>query len=180
MAVIKMDEYEEYPVLPDNSIIITTVTDLTVKDVNGQNGTWQKLELTFRVDGIQATGDGSPVEGYESLVGGKIWGSVPFRFTDSPENKLKQWVEAIFGMELAVGFELDTDLLTNKKVRAITSSYAKKSIDPRTGQPFRQHQVDALLPFGSTPQPAMSGAPAAALDAWSNPPATPVLEDPGF
>lgn len=160
MATIKMEEYEEFPVLPADSIIHTKVTNLELKEVPGRNGSWEKLEFTFTITGIQATGDGTPVENYESLIGSKIWGSVPFRFVNSPDNRLKQYVEAILGMEVGVGFELDTDLLTNRKVRAITDTYDKKTINPRTGKPYKQHQVSTLLPWGETAAAAPATVPA--------------------
>lgn len=164
MATIKMEEYEEFPVLPADSIILTKVTDLELKEVPGRNGSWEKLEFTFTITGIQVTGDGSPVENYEALIGSKIWGSVPFRFVNSPDNRLKQYVEAILGMEVGVGFELDTDLLTGRKVRAITDTYDKKTINPRTQKPYKQHQVSTLLPFGGETV-AAAPAPVAAVAA---------------
>jgi hypothetical protein len=179
---IVMEEYEEFPVLPAESIVSLKVTSLEVKEVSGSKGSWQKLEITFKILGIQAVGDGGPTDPYDSLITSKIWGSVPFRFTDSPENKLKQWVEALLGMELSTGFELDTDLLVDRKVRGITSTYDKKSMDPRTGKPFKNHQIDSLLPASgevlssatASPAPTAMGswgaAPTAAADPWATDP----------
>ena len=170
MATIKMEEYEEFPVLPADSIILTKVTDLEVKEVPGRNGSWEKLEFTFTITGIQVTGDGTPVENYEQLIGSKIWGSVPFRFVNSPDNRLKQYVEAILGMEVGVGFELDTDLLTGRKVRAITDTYDKKTLNTRTGKPYKQHQVSTLLPFGGGETAAATPVSVpAAKSTWDQP-----------
>ncbi len=159
MAKIVMEEWEEFPVLPDDSIIHTTIEKIEVRDVPGRDGKsgWQKLEFTFKIDGIQVVGDGSSMEKYESLVGSRIWGSVPARFNTSPENKLKQWVEAILGLAVDAGFELETDLLERRKVRAITSHYDKKTVNPTTGRPYRQHQVESLLQFGGA---SVAAAPA--------------------
>lgn len=172
MAKILMEEYEEYPVLPADSIIQVKVEDCSVKEVNGQRGTWNKLEFTFKIMSV-------PSPEYDSLITGKIWGSVPFRFTDSVENKLRQWVEALLGMELSAGFELDTDLLIGREARAIISNYDKKATDPRTGLPFKQHQVDTLLPKTGGPltaadlrtQPSQpQPTPVAAGGGWDDPP----------
>lgn len=158
MAKVVLENFDEFPVLPEGSIIHTRVEDVVEREVNGKNGTWKKLEFTFKITDIQTTGDGSPTEKYESLVGSKIWGSCPFRFVNSPDNRLKQFVEAILGMTVDVGFELDTDLLVGKKVRAITNQYDKKTINSATGKPFKGQQVDALLPMGT----ATVGSPAQA------------------
>jgi hypothetical protein len=170
MASITMQEFEEFPTLPAGSIIHTTVKAVEVKTVPGRNGKddWQKLEFTFNIDAIQSIDGGGQASEYESLIGSKIWGSTSFKLTSSPENKLRQWTEAILGMEIAPGFELDTDLLVGRKVRVITSTYDKKTMNPRTGQPFKQHQADALLPFGG--ETAFAGATTGA--GWATGPAT--------
>jgi hypothetical protein len=179
MAKITMEEYEEYPVLPAESIVFLKVESLEVKDVSGNKGSWQKLEFTFKLLGVQVTGDGSPIDDYDQLITRKIYGSVPFRFNDSAENRLKQWVEALFGMELAAGFELDTDLLVNREARGITSTYDKRTVDPRTGKPFKNHQIESLLPKAgqvmSTPAPVPAaagnwGAPPASTGGWGDEP----------
>jgi hypothetical protein len=172
MPIITMEEYEEFPVLPAESIVFLKVDSLEVKDVTGNKGSWQKLEFAFKLLGIQATGDGSPIENYDALITRRIFGSVPFRFNDSPENRLKQWVEAILAMELSKGFELDTDLLVDRKVRGITSTYEKKTTDPRTGRPFKNHQIESLLPNQGQVLTSQAASPApAAIGAWGAPPA---------
>lgn len=150
MAKIVMDEYTERSVLPDSSIVFLKVDSQETKEVDGKNGKWQKLEFTFKLLGIQVLGDGGDISEYDDLIGGKIFGSVPFTFTDSPENKLKQWVEALLGMELVKGFELDTDILDRREARGITRQFDKRAIDVHTGKPFRGHGIDSLLPKGGT------------------------------
>ena len=152
MAKIILEEQPEFAVLPAESILHLKVEEVSVKDVDGRNGSWQKLEFKFKILGIQAIGDGGQPEDYESLITQHIWGSVPFRLTDSAENKLRLWAESILQMELGVGFELDTELFLRREVRGITSTYNKRATDPRTGQPFKAHQVESLLPKGGSPQ----------------------------
>jgi len=165
MARITLTEQQDFSVVPVDSILLLKIEEITVQTVTGgKNGDWEKLNFKFKVLDIQATGDGSSKDGYSDLIGGIIYGSVPFKLTTHPENKLRQWVEAIFGMELPEGFELDTDLLEGKTVRGITSQYQTKKTDA-AGNPFTRHQVDSLLSYGSVP--VGSVPPAAKPDPWA-------------
>lgn len=147
MPRITMTDQPDFAVLPTDSIVLLKIEETSIRDVDGKNGKWQKLNVKFKVLDLQAIGDGSSKTDYESLIGDTMWGSVPFKLTTNPENKLRQWVEAIFGMELSQGFELDTDLLDGRTVRGITSQYASKTTDA-AGNPFMRHQVESLLPYG--------------------------------
>lgn len=177
MAVIKMEEFQEFPTLPVETILHLKVDSTSVREVKSERGNWSKLEFKFKILGIQASGDGSPLDQYDVMIGQHIWGSVPFKFNDSPENKLKQWVEALLGMEVGIGFELETELLENKQCRGITGQYEKRNIDPRTGKPFKSHQIDSLLPVGGQPlqhgggwgASAMPAAPQPLADPWAAP-----------
>jgi hypothetical protein len=160
MAKITVEEQKDWSVLPSDSILHLKVDEVEIKEVQGQHGPWQKVEIKFKVLGIQAIGDGSPVEGYEDVIAGPIWGSVPFKLTDSAENKLRQWAEAILGMELGLGFELDTDYFLGRECRGITTQYDKRAKDPKTGMPFKGHQIDALLPKGTYGTVQTAPAPA--------------------
>ena len=160
MARLIVEEQPEYSVLPQDSIILVKIEGMEIVELNGNNGPWEKLNLTFKILDVVQPGDGSPSSKYADAVGSKIWGGVPFKLTSSPENKLRLWAEAIFGMELGVGFELDTDLFAGKTVRAVTTTYTNKQGHPR-------HQVQSLLPYA---QSAVGAAPAAA------PAATPAVD----
>lgn len=140
MPKITVEHQEEFVTFPENTILHLKVDEVEVREVQGNRGTWEKLEIKFKVLGVQASGDGSPVESMESAIGSPIWGSVPFRASDSPENRLRQWAEAILGMELGVGFEFDTDVFEGRQVRGVTSQYTK-----RNGK--QAHQIDSLLPL---------------------------------
>lgn len=176
MAHITMEKWEERPVLPADSILLLKVQEISLRERTGQNGnTFTKLEFKFKILDIQNTGDGSPKEDYEALISTSVFGSVPFRLNDSPENKLKQWTEAILGMELAVGFDLDTDLLEGKTVRGVTSTYDKRTTNPVTGKPFKGVQVDSLLPVGGG---AAAQRPLSAWDAPPTPAATAAASTP--
>jgi hypothetical protein len=177
MAKIKMEEQDEILTFPVDSILELKIEEANVETVQGRNGPWEKVAFKFKVLGIQAIGDGSPVAAYENWITQNIYGSVPFRLTDSPENKLRIWAEAIFRQELGVGFELDTDMFVGRQVRGLTSQYESKSRDA-SGNPVKRHQIETLLPYGAStqppaatpaptqqaPAPAAAGAPA--QDPW--------------
>jgi hypothetical protein len=146
MPKIIAEEHKDFQLLPPDSILYLRVADLEVRDVERRNGgSWQKLEFTFDVTGIQRIGDGSNPANYGEVVGSKIWGSCPFKLTDSPDNRLKRWIEAILGLEITAGFELDTDYLLKRECRGISSTYDKRNKDPRTGLPYKGHQIEDLL-----------------------------------
>lgn len=171
MAKIILEEQPDFATLPPDSILELLVEEASVRTIEGRNGPWQKVECKFKILGIQATGDGSPVENYDSLVTQSIWGSVPFRLTDSPENKLRQWAEAILQVELGLGFELDTDMFERRQCRGVTSQYDAKTKDPSTGLPFKRHQVEFLLPKSGnvTAKPLVAAASTPApLDPWGS------------
>lgn len=152
MAKLVVEEQKDFALLPVDSILLLKVDEMKEIELQGTHGPWTKLEIKFKILGIQAVGDGGDPGIYEDMIAGPIWGSVPMRLTDSPDNKLRQWAEAILGVQLGVGFELDTDLFAGRTVRGITSQYKKKQPDAQ-GNPIWKHQIDALLMAGSAPAP---------------------------
>lgn len=148
MARITAEEQVEYPTLPKDSILLLRIESVKIDTLDGRNGSWEKINFFFNILAIQVTGDGSPVDKYQSLIGQTIKGSPgTFRLTDSRENRLKLWTEAILGVEVGVGFELDTDFFMNRQVRGVTSTYEKRATDS-FGRHFEGHQVESLLPVG--------------------------------
>lgn len=154
MVKLTVEEQVEYPVLPPDSILFLKVESVTTKTVNeGTSNAWQKCEFKFKILGIQHTGDGSPVQAYDLLIGQNIFGSVPARITNHPENKLRMWAEAILGMDLGIGFDLDTDDLERRQVRGITSTYNKRNSSAV------RHQVESLLRMGNEQPPPLPAHP---------------------
>lgn len=140
MVNLTVEEQVEYSTLPNDSIILVKI--LEVNDIligQGTDREWTKLDFKFKILEIQHVGDGSPIQQYDDLVGQEIFGGVSARLTTHPENKLRQWAEAIFGMELGVGFQLNTDQFLQRQVRAITGTYQKR------GTTFWRHTVESLL-----------------------------------
>ena len=152
MAKYTLEEAQEFAVLPVDAVISVQCTEINEKQVPGKDGKegWVKLEFTFTIDSVpSALGESAT-----ALEGSKIWGSVPARFTTHPDNKLRQWTEALLGMQLQEGFELDPDILLNRKARAVIGQYQKN-----TGS--FQHQVKGLLPLvqSAAAAPVVTPAP---------------------
>lgn len=135
MAKIKLEEAPEFDVFPEETVIEVSITEHEIREFDGQNGPWEKLNIKFEVERVY---DPS----LKHMEGMTIYGGVPFRFTDHEDNLLRQWTEAILGVdELGVGFELDTDDFDGRRVRAITGTYTKK------GTTQVRHTVEHLLPL---------------------------------
>lgn len=136
MAKITVEEAKDLTIIPADTVIKVTVDGTKIIDVKGDRGDWQKIEFKFNI--AEAPGE------YAELKNTPIWGSVAFRLTESPDNKLKQWTEALLGIELSAGFELDTDMYMGRQARAVIGNYDKKNGG-------KGHQVSALLPLRATP-----------------------------
>lgn len=137
MPVYKLQEAETFGVLPVDTIIQVEVADITEQEVQGKNGNpnWMKLEFKFRITGVPDVLS----DEFGSLVGSHIWGNVSAKFTDHPDNKLRQWSESLLGVSVnQPGFELDTDILVGRKARAVISQYQRKDST-------YQHSVATLL-----------------------------------
>lgn len=151
MPVYKMEEAQTFGVLPVDTILQVEVEEVTEKFVEGKNGKegWNKIEFKFLILDVPT----SLQDEFGSLIATRIWGSVSARFTDHPDNKLRQWAEALLGVSVnEPGFELDTDILVGRKARAVVSQYTK-----RDGT--AAHQVAALLPAaGQTAAPTVTVA----------------------
>lgn len=150
MAKITLEEAQEseFLTLPQDALVKVRVLDHEIIDLDGRYGPWQKLNFKFEVLEVLYP------EGYEACVGQWVWGGVPFRFTDHPDNALKQWVEAIYGLELQPGFELDTDQLNGRECKAVIETYMKNN-------GYEGNRVGSLVPLGgavSTPQAADSAS----------------------
>lgn len=170
MAKIVAEKQDEILTFPAETILELKIMESEIKTQSGRNGDWEKVECKFKILGIQVIGDGGNPDDYDNWIGKEIWGSVPFKLTDHPENRLRQWSEAIFRQDIGIGFELDTDLFVNRQVRGVTGTWIKKV----GGQEYLRHQVDSLLPFNGGSASAGASAPAAAAapaaaDPWATP-----------
>lgn len=184
MVRLTVEEQKDYPTLPPDSIVHVKVDSVEQRTVQGNRGPWDKLEFKFKVLQVYSTGVGGPhVSNFDNLIGEFVYGSTPTKITDSQENKLRLWAEAILGRPIELGFELDTDYFLNRECRAVISNYDKKAINPVTQKPFVGHQVQSLLAMGGgvIPGGAPGGqAPQQGAPAGWGPPATqqPVTQQP--
>lgn len=155
MPKLVMQEHDPnaYKTLPADTMIQVEVADIKEREVTSTKGNWMKLEFKFVVTDIPD----ALMEEYAEVVGSNIWGSVSARFSEHPDNKLRHWAEALFGIELTVGYELDTDDLLGKKARAAVTNYTKR--DGGTA-----HQVGELFPLGN-PFSNKASAPSAPTNA---------------
>lgn len=166
MAVVKLEEASESDgsIFETDTIIDVEVKEIATRDVPGRDGkpSWSKFEFKFLIKGVPTYVEAE----YGALVGTPIWGSVSTRFSTHPDNKLRQWAEALLNMgELPAGFELDTDMLLGRRARAITTQYKKR--DGGVG-----HQVGGLLVSATataTPTEPWSSAAATSAPLQTNP-----------
>lgn len=148
----------DFLTLPDETIVQLVVEEIELRDVPGKDGKagWQKFSFKFKILGLPTAIE----DEYASLIGTPIWGSVGAKFTIHPDNKLRQWSEALLDIgELDAGFELDTDMLIGRKARGVTGTYPK-----RDGG--RNHDVKGLLAV----KPAIEIIPEAAFSFDDEPP----------
>ena len=147
MAKLQVEEQKEWSVFPPDSILHLKVDEIEEREIDGARGPWTKLNFKFKILGVIHVPDAQDGE-YDDTIGEIIFGGVGARLTSAPENKLRLWAEAIMKVDLGVGDSLDTDLFLGREVRGITSQYNKKTNNPATGQPFKGHQIESLLPYG--------------------------------
>lgn len=140
--------------LPDDAIVQVEVVSVETRAAtNSKTGeSWNKENFRFKITDIPD----ALQEEFGVLEGSTIFGSVSSKFTMHPDNKLRQWVEALLDMELDAGFELDTDMLVGRRARAVISSYIKKD-------GTRNHQVAGLLPLVSAAIGSGGTTPAAGI-----------------
>lgn len=164
MPVYKMEETKTFETLPPDTMIQVEVEDVTEKWVEGKNGNegWAKLEFKFLIRGVPTQLE----DQYGDLVGSRIWGSVSAKFTDHPNNKLRQWSEALLGSSVnQPGFELDTDVLIGRKCRAATTQYKRQD-------GTFNHQIGSLYEAIGTASATVIAAPVPAAEPT---PSEPVL-----
>lgn len=141
MPKLTLEESKDLDCLPEDSMIIIEVVEIAERHVPGRDGKdgWDKLEFKCVIKDVAP----NLREDYSELIGTNIWGSTGMRFTTHPDNKLRQWSEALLDMgELDQGFELDTDILIGRKAKAVTGTYTKR------GSTSKRHEINGMLPFG--------------------------------
>lgn len=164
MAKFTMEETgdgEGFLTLPADTIVPVVVDSIEERTVPGKDGGegWKKLNFRFKI--LELPSQLEPE--YSALVGSTIFGSVSARFTSHPDNKLRQWAEALLDLgDLEAGFELDTDMLVGRKARGVVSHWTRKSDNSLN------HQIGGLLPMAPAAVGASGTSSAAAI--WGDEP----------
>jgi len=95
-------EEPEFVLLPEDTLLRCRLNAVNPKEVpyrdknTGEQKTFTKWEWEFQV-----------IEG--EFAEKKIWGETNDKLTTHPDNKPRNWAEAILGQELDLGMEFDTD-----------------------------------------------------------------------
>lgn len=141
MAKFTLEEANsDFLTLPEDAIVQVIVDSVEERHVPGKDGGsgWDKLNFRFKILELPTALE----EEYSPLIGSTIFGSVSARLTSHPDNKLRQWAEALLDLgELEAGFELDTDMLVGRKARGVVGQWVRKS-DQQVN-----HQIKGLLPL---------------------------------
>jgi hypothetical protein len=146
--------------LPDDAIIQVMVDSIEERHVPGKDGKegWDKLNFRFKIVDLPDSLQGE----FGVLVGSTIFGSVSARLTSHPDNKLRQWAEALLDLgELETGFELDTDMLVGRKARGVVGQWTRKADNSIN------HQIKGLLPLAPA-SVGSSGTSAAAVNLFGD------------
>lgn len=151
--ILEESSSDGFLTLPEDAIIQVVVDSIEDRHVPGKDGGegWDKLNFRFKILELPTALE----QEYGVLIGSTIFGSVSKRFSTHPDNKLRQWAEALLDMDLTseAGFELDTDMLVNRKARGVVGHWTRKS------DQSVNHQIVGLLPVASAAVGA-SGTPA--------------------
>lgn len=146
--------------LPEDAIIQVLVESIEERTAtNAKTGeSWDKLNFKFKIVELPS----SLEEEFGVLVGSTIFGSVAAKLTSHPDNKLRQWAEALLDLgDLGGGFELDTDMLVGRKARGVVGNWV------RTSDGSVNHQIKGLLPLAAA---AIGGSGSAARSFFDDEP----------
>lgn len=83
-----------------------------------------------------------------------LWGETPTRFNSHPDCKLRNWAQAILNQELPAGFQLDTDMLEDQRVRIIVGY---KEYTKGDGTPGKRNFIKDVLPLQTETSTAAVG-----------------------
>jgi hypothetical protein len=149
----------DFLTLPEDAILQVQVESVELRHVAGKDGKegWDKLNFKFKILEMPTSLEGE----FSALLGSVIFGSVSARLTTNPDNKLRQWSEALLDVgDLEAGFELDTDMLVGRKARGVVGNWVRKSDNSVN------HQIKGLLPIA----PAAIGSSGSMQDIFGDEP----------
>jgi hypothetical protein len=152
MSRIVATEQEDRILLPTDTLLALTTTEVALVERDGRNGPYNRLEFKFKVLDILAVGNGQPKDKYLGIIGGPVWGGVSARLTTALDNPLRLWTEALLNIQVTPGFELDTDYLVNRKCRGVIQQYVTRKTDS-LGNEIKGHSVSHILGIGHPTEP---------------------------
>jgi hypothetical protein len=162
--IVAVDQ-EDRILLPDETLLMLTTTEVKVVEREGKNGPYSRLEFKFTIADVIAAGDGGPREKYLGVIGSPIWGGVSARLTTAADNPLRLWAEALLNIQITAGFELDTDYLVNRRCRGVVQQYTTRKVDGQ-GNPLKGNSVGHVLGIGHSTQPVTMPVAPPVMDAW--------------
>lgn len=172
MTRITAVDQENRILLPEDTLLMLTTTEVKVVEREGRSGPYSRLEFRFTITDVIAPGNGEPRDRYLGVIGTSIWGGVSARLTTASDNPLRLWTEALLNIQVTAGFELDTDYLVNRRCRGVVRQYVTRKMDSN-GNPMKGNSVEHLLGVGHSTQPtvmptapATPAAPVAPVDSW--------------
>jgi len=119
--------------LYEAEVVSCSVQTKPFKDDEGKDV--KKVVFKFRIDDPNSQHDGA-----------LVWGETSTVFNTHPNNRLRQWAQAILEVELPVGYALDTDVLNGNRCRIVVGLREYKD---KEGQIQQKNFVKDLLPLKS-------------------------------
>lgn len=132
---LELEESDFKGYIPDQTILDAKVVSIVKKKqnfVDEDGNPVFKLEWKFEI-----TEDGN-------WLGQNVYGKTGIKFNNHPNNTLFTWSQAVIGVELPVGYGLDTDDLLDVgcRVRMMLEEYD----DKKTGAKKQTNKVADVLP----------------------------------
>lgn len=134
MPIVKLEESKGFELLPEDSIIDVTISNIEISvwtDPQTQESR-KNLNWTFTIN--------TPGE----WDGKRIWGNTSMVFNTNPNCKLRNWSQSVLNTELDVDYVLDTDDLIGRRCRVVVGHKPGKQKD--TGAEIMRQTVADLLP----------------------------------
>lgn len=137
MPIVKLEESKGFELLPEDTIIDATISNIEVSvwtDPVTQESR-KNLNWTFTIN--------TPGE-WESK---RIWGNTSMVFNTNPNCKLRNWSQSVLNTELDVDYVLDTDDLIGRRVRIVVGHKPGKN---KEGEAVVRQFASDLLPAKRT------------------------------
>lgn len=139
--IVEKSDFAGY--LPDDTVVGAEVVSIKLeeKPYFEDDGVTPVRRLVFRfvIREPGHTHDGTPIRG-----------ETPNRFTLHPNNKLKNWAEAIEGVQYPEGYSFDTDVLQGKPCRIVIGHKTYEKDGETKESNFVKDVMPARQPTGAS------------------------------